>query len=47
MSNTTRTGATGGEGVALNETDRLISSDKVEVRRSTTTPARASVRSTR
>jgi hypothetical protein len=30
MSNTTRTGATGGEGVALDETARLISSDKVE-----------------
>src|SRR3954453_8038244 len=30
MSETTRTGATAGEGVAVNETDRLISSDKVE-----------------
>ncbi len=30
MSDATRTGATGGEGVAVNETDRLISSDKVE-----------------
>lgn len=30
MSNPTRPGATGGEGVALNETNRLISSDKVK-----------------
>lgn len=30
MSDATRTGATGGDGVAVNETDRLISSDKVE-----------------
>ena len=30
MSDATRTGATAGEGVAVNETDRLISSDKVE-----------------
>ena len=30
MSDATRTGATGGEGVAVDETDRLIASDKVE-----------------
>jgi hypothetical protein len=30
MSGTTGTNSTGSEGVALNETDRLISSDKVE-----------------
>ena len=30
MSDATRTGVTGGEGVAVNETDRLISSDTVE-----------------
>jgi hypothetical protein len=30
MSNATGIGATSGEGVAVNETDRLISSDKVE-----------------
>ncbi len=30
MSNATETGTTGGEGVAVNETDRLISADKVK-----------------
>lgn len=32
MSNPTGTGATGGDGAATNETDRPISSDKVEGR---------------
>jgi len=47
MSNATGTGATGGEGVAINETDRLISSDKVEGTPVYTAPASVSVRSTR